>query len=87
MMSQAYFVGKVEIMNWINKVIDIGITKIEQLGTGAILCQLLDAFYPNVIPMHKVNWRARSEHEFVINLKIVQKALLDLNFKKVMDVR
>ena len=86
MMSQAYFVSKNDIISWINQILKVNMTKIEQLGTGAILCQLIDAHYSGIVPMQRVSWKARTDHEFIGNLKLLQKALLDLNFKKVVDV-
>ena len=85
-MSQAYFVSKTDIIAWINKILDVDMTRIEQLGTGAILCQLVDAFYPNVVAMQRVNWKARSDYDFISNLKILQKAMSELSFKKAIDI-
>ena len=63
MMDGAYFTGRKDILEWINSVLEIGLTKIEQTCTGAIACQLLDAHFPGNIAMSKVNWEARSDHE------------------------
>ena len=38
-------VSRAELLQWINGVLDTNYTKIEQCGTGAIYCQLLDSIY------------------------------------------
>lgn len=35
-----------EIIQWINQVTNCQLTKLEQLGSGNIYCQILDAAYP-----------------------------------------
>lgn len=85
-MDKAYFVSKTDILAWVNQVTQANVTKIEQLGTGAIHCQLIDAYYDKVVPMNKVNWKAREDFQFIQNLKIMQKALGDLNYKKKIEI-
>ena len=86
LMDQAYFVGKKEVLAWVNKVTQANVERIEQLGTGAVHCQLIDAFYEKVVPLSKVNWKARADHEFIHNLRLMQKALVDLKFNKKVDI-
>lgn len=47
------------IINWINDTLLLPLTKIEELGAGNVYCQLLDAGYPDRIPIHKVKWDAK----------------------------
>ena len=58
MMEGAFFVPKSEILNWINNTLQLNLTKIEQLGTGAVYCQLFDMIFPNKIKLSRVNWKA-----------------------------
>jgi len=47
------------------------LTRIEQLGTGAVYCQLFDVIFPGKIKMNRVNWKAKNEWEFIVNFKIL----------------
>lgn len=60
MMEGAFFVPKTDLLNWVNQLLQLNITKIEQLGTGAVYCQILDAMHPGKIHMQKVNFKANN---------------------------
>lgn len=86
-MDKAYFMSKNEIINWINSILKIGITKIEQCATGAVYCQLLDVLFPGNVNMKKVNWSASSETDFLANFKILQQGLNASCVKKEIDIQ
>eukprot|EP01016_Furgasonia_blochmanni_P002740 TRINITY_DN11070_c0_g1_i2.p1 TRINITY_DN11070_c0_g1~~TRINITY_DN11070_c0_g1_i2.p1 ORF type:complete len:308 (+),score=69.71 TRINITY_DN11070_c0_g1_i2:201-1124(+) len=86
MMGGAFFVPKGELMSWINDLLKLNITRIEQLGTGAVYCQIFDAVYPGKVPMQKVNWKAKLEWEFIQNYKFLQQAFERCKIKKHIDV-
>lgn len=58
-MDSAYFVPRQELLKWVNNTLFLNLQKIEDLGSGAVYCQLLDAAFGQMIPMHKVNWKAK----------------------------
>jgi RP/EB family microtubule-associated protein len=41
-------------------------------GLASAYCQLMDALYPGQVPLHKVKFDAKLEHEFVANFKVLQ---------------
>ena len=85
-MDPAYFVGRGELLDFFNNLLDLQLTKIEQTASGAIACQLTEYIYPGSIPMSKVNWEARSDYEFVNNYKLLQKAFTKHAVKRYVDV-
>ena len=60
--NNAIEMSRGELLNWLNDLLKINLTKIEQLGTGAAYCQLIDVLYPSKIPISKVNWKAKFEY-------------------------
>jgi RP/EB family microtubule-associated protein len=74
MMEGAFFVGRVELLDWANELLDLNLTKIEQCATGSVYCHVMDAIYPGTFPLNKIAWSAKHEYEFVNNYKVLQKA-------------
>eukprot|EP00968_Pinguiococcus_pyrenoidosus_P017870 scaffold1806_cov240-Pinguiococcus_pyrenoidosus.AAC.11 len=66
--------GRRELLDWINTTLQLNLTKIEQTASGAVACQLMDAIFPGSVPMHKVNWEAKQDFQFVPNYKLLQKS-------------
>ncbi|KAE8908667.1 hypothetical protein PF005_g20245 [Phytophthora fragariae] len=82
----ASFVGRTELLTWLNTLCATRLTRVEQLCSGAVACQVLDALFPGRVPMRKVNWAATHEHEFVRNFKLLQQVLAALGESKVVPV-
>lgn len=62
MMDEGYFVSRGDILKWLNDVLQLNLTKIEQLGSGAVYCQVIDVVHPGIITMSKVNWKAKNDY-------------------------
>lgn len=78
--------SKLEILKWLNTTYKLNLTKIEQACTGAVYCQIIDSMYPNKVKMNKVNWKAKLEHEFTQNFKILQQAFNECKILKHIEV-
>ena len=50
MMDSAFFVGRKEILDWLNSLLKLSLTKIEQTASGAVACQLVAIIYPGALP-------------------------------------
>ncbi|CAM1505227.1 Fc.00g108640.m01.CDS01 [Cosmosporella sp. VM-42] len=60
-----------ELVQWLNSLLQLNITKVEQCGTGAALCQVFDSIYMDV-PMSKVKFNVNSEYLYIQNFKVLQ---------------
>ncbi|CAG8453079.1 8876_t:CDS:2 [Ambispora gerdemannii] len=65
--------SRTELLAWINDLLQINYTKIEQMGTGAAHCQIFDSIFGDV-QMNKVKFVAKHEYEYVANFKVLQNA-------------
>eukprot|EP00904_Undaria_pinnatifida_P003097 jgi/Undpi1/12789/HiC_scaffold_7.g02456.m1 len=87
MMDPAYFVGRKEILDWLNGYLGLNISKVEETCSGAVACQLVDSLFPGKVPMSKVNWEAKSAAEYINNYKVLQSAFDRLHIDKHIDVQ
>jgi len=60
-----------ELVQWLNNLLQLNITKVEQCGTGAALCQIFDSIYLDV-PMARVKFNVNTEYAYLQNFKILQ---------------
>lgn len=85
-MDAAYFVPRTELLAWVNSFLKLSVQKIEHLCTGAVYCQIVDACCPGTVAMHKVNWKAKYDYEYVANYKVLQNAFAKAGVQKPVDV-
>lgn len=60
-----------ELVAWLNQLLQLNITKVEQCGTGAALCQVFDSIFMDV-PMSRVKFNVNSEYAYIQNFKVLQ---------------
>ncbi|KAE8213740.1 hypothetical protein CF327_g2797 [Tilletia walkeri] len=63
--------SRTELIQWLNELLALHYTKVEQCGSGAVYCQIVDSIFGNV-PIPKVRFDAKHEYEYVGNYKVLQ---------------
>ncbi|CAG8730619.1 3795_t:CDS:2 [Acaulospora morrowiae] len=77
--------SRTELLAWLNDLLQISYTKVEQCGTGAAYCQILDSIFGDV-QMNKVKFVAKHEYEYVANYKVLQTAFDKHKVDKIIPV-
>lgn len=54
-----------ELISWMNDLLQLNLTKVEQAGTGAALCQIMDSIYGMLVS----NWRRCSPSQGQVQYK------------------
>ncbi|KAF9083767.1 hypothetical protein BGX23_011155 [Mortierella sp. AD031] len=63
--------SRVELIAWVNELLGLGYTKVEQLGSGAAYAQIMDSIYGD-LPMARVKFATKHEYEYLGNYKVLQ---------------
>lgn len=75
-----------ELLSWLNATLHLNYTKVEQCGTGAAFCQLMDSIHGGV-PMGKVKFDTNlSDYDSRSNMKVLQAAFNRHKISKQIDV-
>ncbi|XP_039610422.1 microtubule-associated protein RP/EB family member 2 isoform X1 [Polypterus senegalus] len=75
-----------DIIAWVNDILCLAYTKVEQLSSGAAYCQFMDMLFPGCISLKKVKFQAKLEHEYIHNFKLLQASFKRMNVDKIIPV-
>ncbi|KAK4188653.1 putative microtubule-associated protein rp eb family member 1 protein [Podospora australis] len=74
-----------ELVQWLNSLLQLNITKVEQCGTGAALCQVYDSIFLDV-PMSRVKFNVNTEYAYIQNFKVLQNTFTKHNIDRSIPV-
>eukprot|EP01083_Nonionella_stella_P061723 160782_1 len=69
------FVSRSQVFKWLHELLDLDITKVEDLHTGAPHCQVFDLLYPDLVPMNLVDFNAKFNYQWKENWRILEKVM------------
>ncbi|XP_027000916.1 microtubule-associated protein RP/EB family member 1b isoform X1 [Tachysurus fulvidraco] len=75
-----------DMLAWINESLQMNLTKIELLCSGGAYCQFMDMLFPGCVPLKKVKFSAKLEHEYIHNFKILQAGFKKMGVDKIIPV-
>lgn len=78
--------GRLELLAWINELVETDYPKVEMCCDGIAYCQVLDALHPNMVPLQRLNLNAKSKDEFTKNLKIMDDIVTKMKLQKQIQV-
>ncbi|KAK7937272.1 RP/EB family microtubule-associated protein [Apiospora aurea] len=75
-----------ELLAWLNSLLQLNMTKVEQCGTGAALCQVFDSIFLD-IPMSRVKFNVNAEYAYLQNFKVLQNCFAKHQVDKIIPVQ
>ncbi|KAI8098959.1 RP/EB family microtubule-associated protein [Halteromyces radiatus] len=77
--------SRVELIIWVNGLLQSTYTKVEQLGTGVAYSQIIDSIYGDV-HLAKIKFDCKHEYQYIENFKVLQQAFEKHKIDKVIPV-
>lgn len=74
-----------ELLLWLNATLGLNYNRVEQCGSGAAYCQIMDSIHGGV-PMGKIKFNASNEYDYRHNLKILQSVFTKHRIAKTVEV-
>jgi len=74
--------GRLELLQWINGVVDADYARVEDLSDGVAYCQVFDALFPGRLPLHKLVFDPKRTEEKNSNLRLFSDSVKQVGFEK-----
>ncbi|KAI1310266.1 hypothetical protein EDD11_003766 [Mortierella claussenii] len=74
-----------ELVAWVNDLLGLSYTKVEQLGSGAAYAQIMDSIYGD-LPMSRVKFATKHEYEYLANYKVLQNCFTTRKIDKAIPI-
>ena len=78
--------GRLELLAWLNEMVETDYPKVEMCSDGVAFCQILDALHPNTVNISKLNLNAKNKDDNSRNLKVLEDVINKLKLQKQIQV-
>ena len=78
--------GRLELVEWLNSVLQTDYRRIESLSDGVAFLQLVDACHPGLAALSKLKFDASHEQDYVHNLGLLEDAFRRCKISRAVDV-
>ncbi|KAB2571822.1 Microtubule integrity protein mal3 [Lasiodiplodia theobromae] len=75
-----------ELLAWLNNLLQLNLTKVEQCGNGSAYCQIFDSIFLDV-PMTRVKFNVNTEYQYLQNFKVLQNTFAKHSVDKPINVQ
>lgn len=73
--------GRLELLAWLNEMVETDYPKVEMCSDGVAYCQILDGIHPNFVPMQRINFNAKNKDDNGRNLKVLDDCITKLKLQ------
>jgi len=84
--GNAKFVSRGELLAWLNDLLILDYTNVEQISNGAAICQIFDVIYPGSVQLSKVYFNAKLDYECNHNFKLLENCFKKHSVDKTFDI-
>ncbi|KAI8841801.1 hypothetical protein BJ741DRAFT_529307 [Chytriomyces cf. hyalinus JEL632] len=63
--------SKTELLAWLNQLLSLNYSAVEQCGSGSAFCQMIDSIY-GTVPLTRVKFETKNEYDYISNYKVLQ---------------
>ncbi|KAL1020964.1 hypothetical protein UPYG_G00006960 [Umbra pygmaea] len=78
--------NRYDLLDWLNKRLEIQFTRVEQICSGSCYCQLMDCLFPGCIDLSTVKFQTQEQTDFLHNYSLLQAAFKKNGVTKVVPV-
>lgn len=93
--NNSFFVGRKELVQWVNTLLGMNYTKVEDCSNAVAHCYILDRIYPGIVivlyvvmlgkvKLNQLKVDAKLEYEKIQNFKVLQAGFTKVGLNKVL---
>ncbi|KFM78753.1 Microtubule-associated protein RP/EB family member 1, partial [Stegodyphus mimosarum] len=78
--------SRIELLHWVNSTLGKNVKRVEDLCSGSEYCEFLNLLFPGCVAVKKIKQQANQEHEYIYNLKLLQRAFNEIGCDKAVPI-